>query len=77
MNRYIGNLPPMPGAFPDYPAPVVRNVGADRELTTIRCGHAAATRGRLVELAKASKSLEEAARIVKRRNPVGADGDLI
>jgi putative SOS response-associated peptidase YedK len=25
MNRYVGNLPPMPGVFPDYPAPVVRN----------------------------------------------------
>jgi hypothetical protein len=23
MNRYVGNLPPMPGVFPDYPAPVV------------------------------------------------------
>ena len=21
----IGNLPPMPGIFPDYPAPIVRN----------------------------------------------------
>jgi hypothetical protein len=21
INRYIGNLPPMPGVFPDYPAP--------------------------------------------------------
>jgi hypothetical protein len=28
-NRYVGNLPPMPGVFPDYPAPVVRNAGAD------------------------------------------------
>jgi putative SOS response-associated peptidase YedK len=25
INRYVGNLPPMPGVFPDYPAPVVRN----------------------------------------------------
>jgi hypothetical protein len=25
MNRYVGNLPPMPGVFLDYPAPVVRN----------------------------------------------------
>jgi putative SOS response-associated peptidase YedK len=33
INRYVGNLPPMPGVFPDYPAPVVRNVGAERELT--------------------------------------------
>jgi hypothetical protein len=24
VNRYIGNLPPMPGVFPDYLAPVVR-----------------------------------------------------
>jgi hypothetical protein len=21
VNRYVGNLPPMPGVFPDYPAP--------------------------------------------------------
>ena len=32
MNRYVGNLPPIPGVFPDYPAPVVRSVGAEREL---------------------------------------------
>jgi hypothetical protein len=36
MNRYVGNLPPMPGVFPDYPAPVVRNAGAERELTIMR-----------------------------------------
>ena len=28
VNRYVGNLPPMPGVFPDYPAPVVRNTGS-------------------------------------------------
>src|ERR1700721_880872 len=38
INRYVGNLPPMPGVFPDYPAPVVRNVGVDRELTMMRWG---------------------------------------
>jgi len=38
MNRYVGNLPPMPGVFPDYPVPVVRNVGTDRELTMMRWG---------------------------------------
>jgi putative SOS response-associated peptidase YedK len=38
MNRYVGNLPPMPGVFPDYPAPVVRNAGDERELTTMRWG---------------------------------------
>jgi hypothetical protein len=23
VNRYVGHLAPMPGVFPDYPAPVV------------------------------------------------------
>jgi putative SOS response-associated peptidase YedK len=31
MNRYVGNLPPMSGVFPDYPAPVVRNAAGERE----------------------------------------------
>src|SRR6202158_5290774 len=26
VNRYVGNLAPMPGVFPDYPAPVLRNI---------------------------------------------------
>jgi hypothetical protein len=25
INRYVGNLPPMIGVFPDYPAPVAGN----------------------------------------------------
>ncbi len=24
VDRYVGNPPPMPGVFPDYPAPVIR-----------------------------------------------------
>ena len=38
MNRYVGNLPPMPGVFPDYPAPVVRNTAEERELIMMRWG---------------------------------------
>ena len=38
VNRYEGNLPPMPGVFPDYPAPVVRNIADGRELTMMRWG---------------------------------------
>src|SRR5258708_36460567 len=38
INRYVGNLPPMPGVFPDYPAPVIRNTDTGRELTTMRWG---------------------------------------
>jgi hypothetical protein len=31
INRYVGNLPPMPGVFPDFPAPVIRDVGNGRQ----------------------------------------------
>jgi putative SOS response-associated peptidase YedK len=33
-----GNLPPMPGVFPDYPAPIIRVAGGERELATARWG---------------------------------------
>ena len=38
INRYVGNLPPMTGVFPDYPAPVVRNAGDEREIAMMRWG---------------------------------------
>jgi putative SOS response-associated peptidase YedK len=38
VNRYVGNLAPMPGVFPDYKAPVVRNGAEGRELATARWG---------------------------------------
>jgi putative SOS response-associated peptidase YedK len=38
MNRYVGNLPPMPGVFPDYPAPVIRNAGEAEEMVLMRWG---------------------------------------
>jgi putative SOS response-associated peptidase YedK len=38
VNRYVGNLQPMPGVFPDYPAPVVHNTDTGRELTMMRWG---------------------------------------
>ena len=36
-----GNLPPLPGVFPDYAAPIMRMVDGERELTTARLGVAA------------------------------------
>jgi len=36
-----GNLPPLPGVLPHYPAPNVRIVDGERELTTARLGVAA------------------------------------
>jgi putative SOS response-associated peptidase YedK len=40
INRYVGNLAAMPGVFPDYPAPVIRNTDEreGRELVMMRWG---------------------------------------
>lgn len=38
VNRYVGNLAPMPGVFPDYKAPIVRTGADGRELATARWG---------------------------------------
>jgi putative SOS response-associated peptidase YedK len=38
INRYVGNLPPMPGVFPDYPAPVIRESEGGREMVMMRWG---------------------------------------
>ena len=40
VNRYVGNLAPMPGVFPDYPAPVIRNTDSGTELAMMRWGDA-------------------------------------
>ena len=38
MTDRAGNLPPMPGVFPDYAAPIVRNQRDGRELAMARWG---------------------------------------
>jgi putative SOS response-associated peptidase YedK len=38
VNRYVGNLAPMAGVFPDYPAPVIRNTDSGTELAMMRWG---------------------------------------
>jgi putative SOS response-associated peptidase YedK len=38
LNDRTGNLPTMPGIFPDYPAPIVRNGAEGRELVLARWG---------------------------------------
>jgi putative SOS response-associated peptidase YedK len=38
LNSRVGNLPSMPGIFPDYPAPIVRNAADGREIALARWG---------------------------------------
>ncbi len=38
MHDRTGNLPPLPGVFPDYGAPIVREAAAGREMVIARWG---------------------------------------
>lgn len=38
INSRVGNLPSMPGIFPDYPAPIVRNASDGRKIVMARWG---------------------------------------
>ncbi len=38
LNSRVGNLPSMPGIFPDYQAPIVRNAAEGREIVMARWG---------------------------------------
>lgn len=37
-HQSVGNFPPMPGVFPDYAAPIIRNTAEGRELAFVRWG---------------------------------------
>jgi len=64
VNRYVGNLAPMPGVFPDYQAPIVRNETEGRELATARWG-----------MPSSSKTLMDATR--KRGEKLQAKGKTV
>src|SRR3954453_10339360 len=58
LNRYVGNLAPIPGVFPDYKAPIVR-AGADgRELATARWGMPSSTHALMEATKKRAAKLE-------------------
>ena len=38
ISDFTGNMPPLPGIFPDYQAPIVRNNDGTRELAMARWG---------------------------------------
>src|SRR5215211_6056535 len=58
VNRYVGNLAPMPGVFPDYKAPIVRNGADGRELATARWGMPSSQHALLEATKKRAHKLE-------------------
>ena len=53
-----GNLPPLPGIFPDYPAPIVRNAGSERELAMARWGMPSSQKAQMDATKKRAQKLE-------------------
>jgi putative SOS response-associated peptidase YedK len=55
---HTGNLPSMPGIFPDYPAPIVRNGNGGRELVLARWGMPSSQRALMDATRKRAQRLE-------------------
>jgi putative SOS response-associated peptidase YedK len=58
VNRYVGNLAPMPGVFPDYTAPIVRNGAEGRELATARWGMPSSSKALMDATKKRAEKLQ-------------------
>src|SRR6201996_986663 len=58
VNRYVGNLAPMPGVFPDYTAPIVRNGTEGRELATARWGMPSSSKALMDATKKRAEKLQ-------------------
>ena len=57
-----GNLPPMPGIFPDYAAPIVRNGSEGRELLLARWGMPSSKKAIFEAAKKRAAALEKRVR---------------
>jgi putative SOS response-associated peptidase YedK len=64
INSHVGNLPSLPGIFPDYPAPIVRNAAGERAIVMARWGMPTSP----VALMEATK--KRAAKIEAKGQPV-------
>ena len=58
VNRYVGNLAPMPGVFPDYMAPIIRNGLEGRELATARWGMPSSSKALMDATKKRAEKLQ-------------------
>ena len=58
LNSRAGNLPSMPGIFPDYPAPIIRNAPDGREIVMARWGMPSSQQALLDTTKKRAERLE-------------------
>lgn len=58
LNSRVGNLPSMPGIFPDYAAPIIRNSSEGREVVTARWGMPSSQHALMEATKKRAQKLE-------------------
>jgi|EndMetStandDraft_8_1072994.scaffolds.fasta_scaffold322320_3 hypothetical protein len=58
LNSRVGNLPSMPGIFPDYPAPIVRNAPDGRGIVMARWGMPSSSKALMDATKKRAQKLE-------------------
>ncbi|WP_334361272.1 MULTISPECIES: SOS response-associated peptidase [unclassified Bradyrhizobium] len=58
LNSRVGNLPSMPGIYPDYPAPIIRNASDGREVVMARWGMPSSQRALMDATKKRAQKLE-------------------
>ena len=58
LNSRVGNLPSMPGIFPDYPAPIVRDAAGGREIVMARWGMPSSQRALMDATKKRAEKLQ-------------------
>src|ERR1700730_15592577 len=58
VNRYVGNLAPLPGVFPDYNAPIVRSGAGGRELARARGGMPSSSKALMAATKKRAEKLQ-------------------
>ncbi|WP_342733120.1 SOS response-associated peptidase family protein [Bradyrhizobium sp. B117] len=65
LNSHVGNLPSMPGIFPDYPAPIVRNAADGREIVKARWGMPSSPKVLMEATKKRAQKLEAKGKTVE------------
>jgi len=73
INRYVGNLQPMAGVFPDYPAPVIRNT----ELAGVGDDALCRAQPRLRRTATETRQAKLACRSHPHHSPAAANASTI
>src|SRR3954469_10772002 len=58
LNSRVGNLPSMPGIFPDYPAPIVRNAAEGRVIVMARWGMPSSSKALMDATKKRAEKLQ-------------------